>query len=227
MKYILMDVEGTTTSISFVHDILFPYSERRISSYVAAHKSEENVKIILAETKKTIAEEKQIQINDEQSIEQLIEWIKIDRKHPALKKLQGLIWSKGYRSGELKGHIYEDVPEMLEKWKKAGLVMGIYSSGSVEAQRDLFGYSIYGDLNLFISKNFDITIGHKRDQDSYRNISQKLSLDPKEILFLSDISEELDAAKKIGFQTIQLVRLGNIPSTGHDQVKTFKEIVII
>lgn len=224
MKYILMDVEGTTTSISFVHDILFPYSKDRIASFIDSHKNEETLKVILAETKKTVAEENLIQLDDEQSIAQLIEWIKIDRKHPALKKLQGLIWSEGYHLGELKGHVYQDVPAALEQWKNAGLTLGIYSSGSIEAQRVLFGYSIYGDLNHFISNNFDTTIGHKRDENSYRNISLELKLDPDQILFLSDISEELDAAKKAGFKTIQLVRLEDVPYTGHDQVKTFQDI---
>ncbi|MDD4973770.1 MAG: acireductone synthase [Bacteriovorax sp.] len=224
MKYILMDIEGTTTSISFVHDILFPYSKDRIASYIKLHRNEETIKDILVETKKTVAEEKKIQIDDEQSIAQLIEWIRIDRKHPSLKKIQGLIWSEGYNSGELKGHVYQDVPVALEKWKNANISLGIYSSGSVEAQKVLFGYSIYGDLNHFISNNFDTSIGHKRDENSYLNISKELKLDPKEILFLSDISEELDAAKKAGLKTIQLVRLEDVPYTGHDQVKTFEDI---
>jgi enolase-phosphatase E1 len=224
MKYILMDIEGTTTSISFVHDILFPYSKDRISTYINSHKNEEQIKSIIAETKKTIVQENQIQLNDEQSIAQLIEWVKIDRKHPALKKLQGLIWNEGYLFGELKGHVYQDVPAALEKWHNANITLGIYSSGSVEAQRDLFGYSIYGDLNCFISNNFDTSIGPKREENSYRNISLELNIHPAQIIFLSDISEELEAAKKVGFKTIQLVRLEDVPYSGHDQVKTFQDI---
>jgi enolase-phosphatase E1 len=224
MKYILMDIEGTTSSISFVHDILFPYSKDRIATYIKSHRNEETIKDILTETKKTVFDENNTVIDDEQSIEQLIEWIKIDRKHPALKKLQGLIWSEGYHSGELKGHVYQDVPAALEKWKNSKIALGIYSSGSVKAQKDLFGYSIYGDLNNFISNNFDTCIGHKREESSYIKISKELNLDPKEILFLSDISEELDAAKKAGLKTIQLVRLEDVPYTGHDQVKTFEDV---
>lgn len=224
MKYILMDIEGTTTSISFVHDILFPYSEQRLSQFVKTNETQEAIKNILAETQKTVLEENKIQINEEQSVNKLIEWIKSDRKHPALKKLQGLIWSEGYRSGALKGHVYQDVPEALLKWTQANIQLGIYSSGSIEAQKDLFGFSIFGDLNTFISNNFDTSTGPKRDIDSYNKISQELNIAPEDILFLSDISEELDAAKNAGFKTTQLVRLEDVPYSGHDQVKTFKDI---
>lgn len=224
MKYILMDIEGTTTSISFVHDILFPYSEQRLSQFVKTNETQEAIKNILAETQKTVLEENKIQINEEQSVNKLIVWIKSDRKHPALKKLQGLIWSEGYRSGALKGHVYQDVPEALLKWTQANIQLGIYSSGSIEAQKDLFGFSIFGDLNTFISNNFDTSTGPKRDRDSYNKISQELNIAPEDILFLSDISEELDAAKNAGFKTTQLVRLEDVPYSGHDQVKTFKDI---
>jgi enolase-phosphatase E1 len=224
MKYILMDIEGTTTSISFVHDILFPYSEQRLSQFVKFNEPPEAIRNILAETQKTVLEENKIQINEEQSIDKLIEWIKSDRKHPALKKLQGLIWSKGYRSAELKGHVYQDVPEALLKWTQANIQLGIYSSGSIEAQKDLFGFSIYGDLNTFISNNFDTSTGPKRDIASYNKICQELNIAPEDILFLSDISEELDAAKNAGFKTTQLVRLEDVPYSGHDQVKTFRDI---
>ena len=224
MKYILMDIEGTTTSISFVHDILFPYSVERISTYVITHKNDSQVENILSEVKKTTLEEQKLVLDDQQLINQLIEWVKIDRKHPALKKLQGMIWSEGYRNGELKGHVYQDVPHALKLWKETGKNIGIYSSGSIEAQKDLFSHSIYGDLNIFISNNFDTTSGLKRDENSYQNISRELRIDPNEILFLSDISEELDAAKLSGFKTTQLLRLEDIPYSGHDQVKTFKDI---
>ena len=224
MKYILMDIEGTTTSISFVHDILFPYSEQRLSQFVKTNETQEAIRNILAETQKTVLEENKIQINEVQSVDKLIEWIKYDRKHPALKKLQGLIWSEGYRSGALKGHVYQDVPQALLKWTQANIQLGIYSSGSIEAQKDLFGFSIFGDLNTFISNNFDTSTGPKRDRDSYNKISQELNIAPEDILFLSDISEELDAAKNAGFKTTQLVRLEDVPYSGHDQVKTFKDI---
>ena len=219
-----MDIEGTTTSISFVHDILFPYSALRIVSYMTAHAGEEEIQNILRDTKKTILEENNNQLDDNQAIEQLINWIKSDRKHPALKKLQGLIWSEGYLSGEIKGHVYQDVPLALEKWKAADLLMGIYSSGSINAQVDLFRNSIYGDLHSLISNNFDTSSGPKRDISSYLKISKDLNITPSDILFLSDIAEELDAAKLAGFKTTQIVRLDDVPYSGHDQVKTFSDI---
>lgn len=226
MKYILMDVEGTTTSISFVHDVLFPYSMERVDSFITSQLDDENIQSILAETKKTVLLEENISIDNDEAIAHLINWIKIDRKHPALKKVQGMIWKLGYQSGELKGHIYPDVPAALEAWKKAGLNLGIYSSGSIQAQRDLFGFSVFGDLNHFFSNNFDTTAGLKRDVKSYFNISSDLGIDPKEILFLSDIAEELDAAKLAGFHTIQLVRLEDVPFKDHKQVRSFEEIKI-
>lgn len=227
MKYILMDVEGTTTSISFVHDVLFPYSKERIESFISAQSEDPKIQQILADTKKTIvAEENQKTISETEAAAKLIEWVNTDRKHPALKDLQGLIWKVGYQSGELKGHVYPDVAPALEAWKKNGLLLGIYSSGSVEAQISLFGHSVSGDLNHYFSNNFDTSIGQKRDVKSYFNISSELNIDPKEILFLSDIAEELDAAKMAGFQTIQLVRMGDVPFHNHKQVRSFSDIKI-
>jgi enolase-phosphatase E1 len=224
MKYILMDIEGTTTSISFVHDVLFPYSSERIEGFISSQLNEESIQDILAQTKQTVLLESQKKITDEEAILQLINWIKVDRKHPALKKIQGMIWNVGYQSGELKGHVYSDVPEALEKWKNEGMTLGIYSSGSVIAQKVLFKYSLYGDLSIYFSHHFDTSIGQKRDVKSYMNISSELTINPEDILFLSDISEELDAAKMAGFQTIQLVREDDVAFKGHKQVRNFLEI---
>lgn len=215
MKYILMDIEGTTTSISFVHDILFPYSKERINSFINDNANNEVVKKALSETESS---------NTTELIAKLIEWIDEDIKHPVLKNIQGLIWKAGYENGELKGHIYPEVAECLKKWSDAGIMLGIYSSGSIEAQQLLFGHSIAGDLNFYFKNNFDTSIGHKREENSYRNIAESLKLNPNDILFLSDIGQELDAAEAVGFQTKQLVRLENVSYTGHEQVKSFLEI---
>lgn len=224
MKYILMDVEGTTTSISFVHDVLFPYSAARLKSYVETHLSDPNVQEVLLKTQNTVREEEDLNLNRDALVEKLLEWIRIDRKHNALKKLQGLIWHEGYSSGEIKGHVYEEVPSVLKSWKAAGLELGIYSSGSVEAQRSLFGYSLFGDLNSYFSHNFDTAVGGKREVQSYKNILEILKHSPEEVLFLSDITEELDAAKAAGMQTIQLVRSEPVANSAHQQVKNFSEI---
>ncbi|MGZ3787329.1 MAG: acireductone synthase [Bacteriovorax sp.] len=224
MKYILMDVEGTTTSISFVHDVLFPYSYERLKSYIETHLSDPAILNVLDETKNTVREEENLVLDQGGLIEKLLGWIKADRKHPALKKVQGLIWKEGYSSGELKGHVYEDVPLALKKWKEQGQGLGIYSSGSIEAQKVLFTYSIFGDLNSLFSNNFDTGIGHKRDSKSYQNILVELKMDASDVLFLSDMAEELDAAKVVGMQTMQLVRQGIVPHAGHLQVRSFSEI---
>ncbi len=225
MKYILMDVEGTTTSISFVHDVLFPYSAERLKSYIEKNMTDPNVQEVLLKTQSTVREEEDLNLNKDQLIDKLLEWIKIDRKHGALKKLQGLIWHDGYSAGEIKGHVYEDVPAALKKWKEQGLELGIYSSGSVDAQRSLFGYSVFGDLNSFFSHNFDTSVGGKREVQSYKNILESLQYNPEEVLFLSDITEELDAAQSAGLKTIQLVRGEAVAKSSHKQVKNFSEII--
>jgi len=224
MKYILMDIEGTTTSISFVHDVLFPYSAERLKSYIEKHLTDPNVQEVMLKTQSTVREEEDLNLNKDQIIEKLLEWIKIDRKHGALKKLQGLIWHDGYAAGEIKGHLYDDVPPALKSWKEKGFDLGIYSSGSVDAQRSLFGHSLFGDLNSFFSHNFDTAVGGKRESQSYRNILETLKLKAEEVLFLSDITEELDAAHAAGINTIQLVRSEPVLNSTHKQVKNFSEI---
>lgn len=224
MKYILMDVEGTTTSISFVHETLFPYSQKHLREFIQKNKSDNRIQKILAETRQSARDEESIELDEEGVIQQLLEWIKIDRKHKALKQLQGLIWKEGYSSGELKGHVYQDVPANLKAWEDKGLRLGIYSSGSVEAQRALFGHSLFGNLNPYFSHHFDTTVGHKRDFHSYENILTQINEKGSDVLFLSDIAEELDAAKASGIHTIQLVRLQEMPFVGHQQIRSFDEI---
>lgn len=225
MQFILTDIEGTTTDINFVHKILFPYSTEKLPGFVAAHLDDPHVAAALAQARVTLQEEGLPAESTEDLIQGLLSWIEADRKHPALKTLQGLIWAEGYLSGGFKGHIYPDVVPALERWKQQGLRMGIYSSGSVAAQKLLFGYSTYGDLNNFFEANFDTAVGHKREVGSYQNIAAQLALPANEILFLSDIEEELDAAKAAGMQCLQLLRPGTIPSMRHAGVGSFEEIV--
>ena len=224
MKYILTDVEGTTTSISFVHEVLFPFSKARLTTFVKTHENRPDVRAILDATKKTALEENEKTINDEEACEMLLHWIQTDRKHPALKDLQGLIWEEGYLSGEIKGHVYKDVPGALKAWKDKGLTLGVYSSGSVKAQHSIFQYSTEGNLKPYFSNHFDTAVGHKREKDSYVKIAQELKLAPSDILFLSDIKEELDAAYDAGMKTIQLVRQDDVIVGDHLIAKDFSEI---
>jgi enolase-phosphatase E1 len=224
MKYILTDVEGTTTSISFVHETLFPFAKERLKSFVAENLNNNDVQEILKQTKATAKAETQKDISDDEATDLLLHWIKTDRKHPALKDLQGLIWEGGYVSGQIKGHVYKDVPVALKAWKEAGLTLGVYSSGSVKAQHLIFEFSTEGNLRPYFSNHFDTAVGHKREVPSYSNISNLLKVRPSEILFLSDIKEELDAAREAGMQTIQLVRQNDVVIGDHKTVRDFSEI---
>lgn len=216
-KLVLMDIEGTTTSVSFVHEVLFPYSYERMDAYVAK----------LFEEHHPLCDDLHNLGSNPQAIsEKLKDMIKKDVKDSLLKWIQGKIWLEGYESGEIKGHVYEDVPRQLKNWFQQGLKLAIYSSGSIEAQKLLFKNSICGDLDEYISANFDTHVGHKREIESYKNILKELSLKGSDVLFLSDIKEELDAAKATGMKTIQLMRGEAFPSQGHQQVSTFDEIKI-
>jgi enolase-phosphatase E1 len=225
-KYILTDIEGTTTSISFVADVLFPYFLEHIDE-VKASINEPAVRAQIEATKKTVAEEENKVIDDTEAIQYLEHWCRSDRKHPALKALQGMIWEKGYKNGHLKGHIYPEVPAMLKTWKEKGLKIGIYSSGSVPAQKLLFGFSEAGNLTPIFSDYFDTVVGHKRELQSYRNITLALGLSAADILFLSDIEQELDAAREAGMQTIKLLRPGTDPNSTHKIASDFNEVNLL
>lgn len=224
MKYILMDVEGTTTSISFVHEILFPFAKERLKAFVQKKSQTIEVQDILKQTKETALAESQKIINDDEACELLIHWITLDRKHPALKSLQGLVWEEGYLSGEIKGHVYQDVLPALKNWITKGYKLGVYSSGSVQAQHLIFEHSTAGNLRSLFSHHFDTAMGHKRDTASYLKIAQQLKLPADEIVFLSDIKEELDAARSAGMKTIQLVRQNDVIVGDHQSAKDFSEI---
>lgn len=226
MKYILTDVEGTTTSISFVHETLFPFAKDRLKDFVEKNAQAPLIAEVLEQTKKTALEENGRTLNNTEACDLLLEWIKNDRKHPALKNLQGLIWEEGYLSGEIKGHVYSDVKPALEAWTKKGLTLGVYSSGSIKAQHHIFEFSIDGNLRKYFTNNFDTGVGHKREVESYKKISEALKLPPSEILFLSDIKEELDAARTAGMKTIQLVRQSDVILGDHEHVSNFAEIKV-
>lgn len=215
MKTLLFDIEGTTTDIHFVHKVLFPYALERIEGFVHTHPTHK----ALADVRATLKVESNIDAHLEDCIRALKEWIQKDRKHGALKELQGEIWQKGYESGDFKGHLYPDVLPAWRKWLAEGYQIAIYSSGSVQAQKLIFGYSCEGDLTSMISHYFDTKVGGKREVESYRNIQKVLGAD---VIFFSDITEELDAAKLAGFKTIQVFRSGLAAST-HPRIQSFSE----
>ena len=208
--FILTDIEGTTTSVSFVYDVLFPYFRENIQK-VRTMISLPEVQAIFQETIRLAQENDNVIIatNDE-VIETLIRWSNEDKKITPLKNLQGILWKEAYESALIKGHVYEDVAPALQYWKENGIQLGVFSSGSIAAQKLIFGYSVAGDLTPYFSAYFDTTTGGKREVETYIKISQELNIQPSEILFLSDIIEELEAAQQAGLQTIQLVRPGTI-----------------
>ena len=202
-KVILTDIEGTTTSISFVHDVLFPYAYKALPSFV-----QENLSVPVVTT---ILEQVRSEIGDptaevERLILKLLNWIEADRKVTPLKTLQGLIWENGYLNGEIRGHLYEDAYQELTCWYKQGMRLCVYSSGSIKAQKLLFQHSVFGDVSYLFERYFDTTIGQKKEAGSYGKISQVLDVAATEILFLSDVEAELSASAKIGMNTMMLAR---------------------
>lgn len=225
VQFVLTDIEGTTTSVSFVYETLFPYFRNNIQKLNLLL---ENSEVIHAfeETKRIALNEGIVLSDNKEVIEQLLKWSLEDKKITPLKTVQGILWEEGYKTGEIKGHVYEDVPTQLEIWKQNNIQMGVFSSGSIAAQKLIFGFSEKGDLTSNFSAYFDTTTGGKREKETYSKIAETLDLEPNQILFLSDIKEELEAANEIGFQTIQLVRPGT-EVAWKDSVNSFNEIIII
>ncbi|MFT0211165.1 acireductone synthase [Pseudomonas sp. F1_0610] len=216
---IVTDIEGTTTSVSFVYKTLFPYAKAHIAEFLQKQQQRPDV----AEQIRVLHTELGKHLSLEALIAQLIQWMEEDKKHTALKALQGMVWQQGYLTGEIKGHLYPDVLPVLEQWAAQGIALYVYSSGSVQAQKLLFSCSEQGDITSLFSGYFDTTIGAKREISAYRNISQTLDLPAAQILFLSDMVQELDAAARAGFKTIGLARDG-ASLVGHTTVNSFADI---
>lgn len=203
IRAILTDIEGTTSSLSFVKDTLFPYAAANLPTYVREHRTEPEVRKQLHAT----AEMASLPGHDvEPLIAQLIQWIESDTKATPLKALQGLIWDGGYRSGDYQAHVYADAIRGLHRWYEKGLSLYVYSSGSILAQKLFFEFSRYGDIRRLFKDHFDTTSGNKHETDSYRRIAANIGLPEDSLLFLSDVEAELDAARAAGFETARLSR---------------------
>ncbi|MBP6298878.1 MAG: acireductone synthase [Arenimonas sp.] len=204
IKAIVTDIEGTTSSISFVRDVLFPYARAALPKFIEDNHSKLEVSLYI----KRIAEQTQISANDLDSIiNTLITWIDHDVKNTNLKALQGMIWVDGYLNGTYAAPVYEDAYKQLLQWQQAGIPLYVYSSGSVPAQKLFFKHSQKGDLTVLFSDYFDTEMGGKRSASSYSAIAEHIKIPAENILFLSDIVEELDAAREAGWQTILIDRL--------------------
>lgn len=222
IRAILTDIEGTTSSISFVKEVLFPYAKQHLASYVHAHSGDAEIRKILDEVAAIAGQP----LNDQQAINTLITWIDQDKKIPPLKNLQGLIWEDGYRNQDFYGHLYPDAHTQLNTWHAAGIKLYIFSSGSVYAQKLLFTHTEYGDLTPLFSGYFDTRIGIKQAPAAYEAIANQIGLDAKEILFLSDIAAELDAANSAGMQTCQLVREQTSACDQHATAESFFDVLV-
>ncbi|TAN51690.1 MAG: acireductone synthase [Methylococcaceae bacterium] len=223
IQAILTDIEGTTSSLSFVKDVLFPYARRHLADFVQAHAHEPEVRRWLTEVGSAVGRT----LTDEQAVAQLLQWMDEDKKITPLKALQGLIWEEGYRQGDFTGHVYADAVQCLRAWHAQGLRLYVFSSGSVHAQKLLFGHSDAGDLTPLFTGYFDTTVGAKQQPASYLAIAATIGLAPAAVLFLSDIQGELDAARAAGMSTCHLVRdAAPDPAAVHRQVTDFSQIAL-
>ena len=222
IKAILTDIEGTVSSISFVKDVLFPYSKERIDTFIKENEDNPEVQRILDEVRKIEGKD----LTVEEIIRTLKKWIDEDRKIAPLKDIQGLIWKEGFETGKLKADLYEDAYRKLKEWKEKYPIY-VYSSGSVQAQKLFFSHTNYGNILNWFSGHFDTKIGNKKESDSYKKIAKEIGLKPEEILFLSDNPDEIIASAKAGMKAIRVVRPNDaeyIEDFPYKQVKTFDEI---
>ncbi len=224
-RAIVVDIEGTTSSIRFVHDVLFPYSRKHLPAFIVTHEDRPEVQHWLHEAAR---EAGLVSVEHQEIIELLVGWIDADRKSTALKALQGMIWEEGYRGGLFRAHVYQDAVTKMREWHGLGISLYVYSSGSVAAQELFFEHSEFGDLSALFSGNFDTEIGPKRDPESYRRIAAEIDVPPEEILFLSDVIEELDAARTAGFRTTLVARSPMQCEAGaaHPCVEDFSRVAI-
>lgn len=235
---LVLDIEGTTTPIDFVYNVLFPYARENVKPYLAAHLSASDLQADIRALLEQNAEDwkrgldppllkapaDQILIEDAVAY---IHWLMDrDSKTTALKSIQGKLWDEGYARGELHSDVFEDVPRAFERWRQQGKTICIYSSGSVLAQKLLFAHTEAGDLTAYIRAYFDTNIGPKREAASYRRIASELELAPREIVFVSDVTAELDAAALSGFETLLCVRPANPSQSAgtHATIQTFDQI---
>lgn len=221
IRVIVTDIEGTTSSLAFVKETLFPYAYKKLPDYV--WDNQEALEDLINDVRE---EEKNPDLSLEEVIEVLLRYIEEDQKVTALKAIQGIIWKEGYEAGELEGHIYDDALEGLKRWKDEGIDLYVYSSGSIEAQKLLFGNTSQGDLTPMFSGYFDTTTGNKKETESYQKITEEIGVPAQEILFLSDSLDEINAAAEAGMKVIVLDRDGLVhDAMGHKVVQNFDEIL--
>ncbi|MGH1456728.1 MAG: acireductone synthase [Alphaproteobacteria bacterium] len=221
IKAIVTDIEGTTSAISFVKDTLFPFAYKHLPDYIWDNEAE--LTHILDAVRE---EERNSDLSTQELIEVMLRYIDEDKKVTPLKTLQGSIWEEGYKSGELIGHVYDDALEGLRRWKEQGIKLYVYSSGSVPAQKLLFGHTKAGDLNTLFSGYFDTNTGAKKDVRSYEKIAKEIRTPAENVLFLSDSTDEIAAASDAGMNVIILDReKALIDTLGYTVTSSFDDIL--
>lgn len=215
---VITDIEGTTTPISFVHAVLFPYARQRLPDFLRRHADDPEVARQLGAVARLAP--------GIEPLAALLAWMDEDAKIGPLKALQGLVWHEGYADGSLRSQLYGDVAPALRRWHSAGIRLYVYSSGSVAAQRLLFRHAGDDNLEALFNGFFDTETGHKRDDASYTAIARAIGLPAAHIVFLSDVEAELDAAAASGMRVCQVVRPqdGTVPSERHDRAADFTEV---
>ncbi len=225
VRGILLDIEGTTTPIAFVHEVLFSFARTHARDFLRNNQDSDDVRADVALLREEHASDKSNNLEPPESIADYIDWlIDRDRKSTGLKSLQGKIWRQGYRDGSLKSQVFADVAPAFERWRAAGLKISIFSSGSVLAQQLLFAHTEAGDLTKFIDGYFDTNVGQKGEAESYRKIAVAMDLKPSEILFISDVVAELEAAKEAGMKTLLSIRPGNSLQEWPQVIRSFDEV---
>ena len=217
---VVTSIEGTTTPLSFIRDVLLPFARERLPGFLLAHADDPDVAAQLAEVRRLVPGRAEGQT--------LLSWLERDARIAPLKALQGMIWREGYGEGGLVGAVYADVPPALRRWSAAGLRLYCFSRGSVEAQRLIFSHSSAGDLSGLFNGFFDTCVGSKREPESFSRLAIGMGLPPAEILYIADIEAELDAAATAGMRTCQLVRTGSatLPSEQHPTAVDFAALAV-
>lgn len=229
VRAVLLDIEGTTSSIAFVYDIMFPYVRKHLRGFLESEAARPDVQASIDQMAIDAGlQDARAWLELDAIIKHVEALMNGDSKSTGLKALQGLIWQAGFESGELKSHLFPDVFPAIENWHRQGIAIGIYSSGSIIAQKLFFGHTPHGDLRPFFQRHYDTTIGPKRESRSYSRIADEFGYAANEILFLSDIAAELEAATTAGLEAIAVVRPGNaaLPESYRgDRIESFSELV--
>lgn len=242
---ILTDIEGTTSSINFVNDVLFPYAEKAMPEYIEAHKDDPAVAALISDVLCIANDDQDLKNGDDQAkkpeelrqfsedelelaVSTLVGWIQDQTKTEPLKVLQAQVWTSGYKNGDFTAHLYDDALNVLSEWHNQNIPIFTFSSATIKAQQLFFGYSGAGDIRYLFSDYFDASQDAKRNSTAYQVITENIAIDASETLFISDSLAELDAAKEAGFQTCLIARGDSEPSgnssNSHLSVRSFNEI---